>query len=493
MTRKTLTQTGGADSRDWLIAAALVLVSLLLRLALLNDGLFHHDAIKLAQALETSRAEGQLQPLLLHDPPVGGRYGLVFINSIFHGTAVTLFGVTSAESVILFTSALFGALAVGALFFLARELDLERPAATGAAILLSLSPIFFSETVGAKGHGHALFLAILGMVYAFRAARRGSIIDGLGAGLLLGTVGLVRVSGLLALVPAGLMLLTHGAESRRRGFPPFLLASLAGIALLLLLQWDWIQRLATVTGYQGWNAAIVAEALKDLVFSWTPVGFALIVFGIVATTGRRRAWWLVVWLLLVFIYAAHLAQYSPRFLIEALAPASILMAAGLFFLVGRWRPLVWILLMLIALVPFVMAWKVIAYRHDRVGNKIVAEMVREKTPETAVIIAMDDAPFIQYYGDRQTLAHPTSGDAEEVVAFARVVGNLLQSGRPVYILRTGFAYDPDRLVRKVIGQNFQLAEITRIESEDYHHASIKQNIYEQVLYEIRLRAASEEP
>ncbi len=491
MARKSRKRSAGAARVDMLVAGALVLASLILRLALQNDGLFHHDSVCLAQAVEATRETGHLQPVLLHDPPVAGRYGLVLVNTVLYTVGSAIFGVNLAEPVLLFSAALFGALAVGMLFLMGRELGLTGAASAAGAILLSLSPVYFSETVGAKDHGLALFLVLSGFWLALRAARLGSAGAAAAAGLLMGAAGFVRVAVLLALPPAGLMLLFQSAKCRQRALPAFLVTAVAAIALLLLVQWEWITQLATVTGYSGWDSRVVGLAERDLLYSWTPVGIVLVAIGLVATRSERRAWWLFLWGVLVFLYVANLQQYSPRFLIEALAAGSVLIAAGLYSLVGRWQPAFWLVALALAIVPFVRTWKVIAYRHDRIGNKEVALVVKEKTPENAVVIAMDDSPFIQYYGDRQTMNHPISGDVEEVKAFAQSVGNLLVQGRTVYILATGFSYDPDGLVRKVLGQNFDLAAIARIESEDYHHASIQSRLYEQVLYEIRLRPISE--
>ena len=75
----------------------------------------------------------------------------------------------------------------------------------------------------------------------------------------------------------------------------------------------------------------------------------------------------------------------------------------------------------------------------------------------------------------------------EIGAFTQEVGNLLTSGRRVHLLKTGLLYDPGELVGRLLNANFEVVEVVRMESEDYHHNSIRSGRYEQVIYELKLR------
>ncbi len=489
--RKTRSRTvadvplGPADAVAF---AALALAALLARLFLLNDGLFHHDAVRLAQAVEESARIGSLTPLQLHDPPVSGRYGLVAVNWGLQSIAGPALG-WSTERTLLVSAALFGSMAVGMCHLLARLSGLPRSVSVAAAGLLACTPIVFAETVGAKGHGLALFALLAGLVLSALAARRGSVPLAVAAGLWIGGSGLVRMPVLLALAPGALMFFTHGRH-RIPAIVGYAAGAAVAIALVLALQWEWITRFSSITGYRLWEPGIVRVAAADVNASFTPIGIAAFVAGVVAAVRERRLWALVALSVVGFLYAANLEQYSARFLIEPLAAACILIAAGGHLALGRWRWGYAAAMAVVCVVPLVRAFPVISYRHDRIGNKEVARVLAERTPANAIVIAMDDAPFIQYYAKRRTLGHPIGDPSrpdasrEEARAFVRRVYDLACSGTPVYLIKSGLAYDPGQLVNRGLGAVFSLEEVARLESEDYHHNSIRSGRYEQIVWRL---------
>jgi len=503
MARKRRSRRSGASLlRDVGVVLVLVVVSLIVRQALRNDGLFHHDAVKLAMAVEASHERGRLQPMELQIPPVGGRYGLVLVNWGLYELIHSVNPAVSTEAVLLFSAALFGSIAVGLLYLVARMAGFGAAVSAGGAVLLSLDPIFFSETVGAKGHGLALAGGLLGILLAQVAARGRAPAVAAFAGLVLGLVGFVRVSSVLAAAPAVLILLFQ-PKRKARGpvLGAFVVALAASGAALGVLQLDWIRTFSRVTDYRVLDLGLIGLALADLNRALTPAGWPLLVVGIVVALRERKPLPLVVWMAGVFAYSANLAQYSPRFLIEPLAVAGILVAAGAHTLLGRWRVAYPVAIAALAILPFVLPlqrptiWNVIAYRHDRIGNEVGGQWLARETPPEAVVIAMDDAPFVQYYGQRATLSHPVPDPAdpamaeEEVRAFARQVYDLLAAGRPVYLLKTGLTYDPGGYVNRALGSIATLEEVQRIESEDYHHNSIRSGRYEQVIFRLHPRGA----
>jgi hypothetical protein len=272
------------------------------------------------------------------------------------------------------------------------------------------------------------------------------------------------------------------------------------VAGLVVVQMEWIRTFSAVTDYRVLDLHLVSLALADVNRVITPAGWPLLLVGIGVAVRERRPLPLVAWMVGGFAYFANLAQYSPRFLIEVLAVASLLVAAGAHELLRRWRLAYPAVILLLGVLPYVLPlqsptiWNVIAYRHHRIGNEVVGRYLLEETPEDAVVIAMDDAPFVQYYGQRATLSHPILDPAdpvraeEETRAFARQVYDLLVGGRPVYLLRTGLTYDPGQYVNRALGSIAVLDEVARIESEDYHHNSIRSGRYEQIIFRLRLKA-----
>jgi hypothetical protein len=481
------------------IVLVLVVISLILRQALQNDGLFHHDAVKLAMAVEATHDSGRLHPMELQIPPVGGRWGLVLVNWGAYAAIHTVNPAVSTEAVLLFTSALFGSLAVGLLYLVGRMSGLGVAICVGGATLLSLDAVFFSETVGAKGHGLALAGALLGILLAQVGARGRSPTLAVASGLILGLIGFVRESSILAAAPALLILFFESRERRAPLVAAFAIAFGGAVAGFVVVQMEWIRTFSAVTDYRVLDLHLVSLALADVNRVITPAGWPLLLVGIGVAVRERRPLPLVVWMVGGFAYFANLGQYSSRFLIEVLAVASLLVAAGAHVLLRRWRLAYPAAIVLLGVLPYVLPlqsptiWNVIAYRHHRIGNEVVGRYLLEETPEDAVVIAMDDAPFVQYYGQRATLSHPIPDPAdpvraeEETRAFARQVYDLLVGGRPVYLLWTGLTYDPGQYVNRALGSIAVIDEVARIESEDYHDKSIRSGRYEQIIFRLRLK------
>jgi hypothetical protein len=481
------------SSRDLAVVLALVAASFVARALVLNEGLFHHDSVRLAQAVERSEEQQSLAPLLLHDPPVPGRYGAVLVNWLLYAIAKRAWGVTSAEPVLLVSAAAFGAIAVGLLYLAARQTGVGRAAAAGAALFFSLTPIVFSETVGAKEHGLAIALALGAYTLAQRAGAVPSALLATFSGLMIVAAGFVREAALLVALPCLLLLVLSGAKSRKAALVPFLVTCGLGALAIATTEWAFVQKLASVTGYRGFAMPIVKTALADLNTSMTPVGLGLVLVGLIPALRNRLAIPAVVWMLASFFYAGNLEQYSPRFLIETLAAASLVLAVGVDWMLRRVAPARVIVPAAVAAVALVLVWSPIEARHRRIGNKAVAEILRERTPEGSVVIAMDDAPFVEYYAQRRTLSHPIAdptdpaGSRNRIAAFVREVAGLISAGTPVYLLKTGLSYDPGQLVNRALGSVVSLEEIARVESEDFHRSSIRAATYEQIIWRLHLR------
>ena len=87
------------------------------------------------------------------------------------------------------------------------------------------------------------------------------------------------------------------------------------------------------------------------------------------------------------------------------------------------------------------------------------------------------------------IADPTddAGSRTRIAAFVREVVSLVAAGTPVYLLKTGLAYDPDQLVNRGLGSVVRLEEVARLESEDFHRSTIRAAPYEQIIWRLHLR------
>ena len=96
------------------IIILLFLLNFITGMLFINEGLFHHDSVRLAQAVEKTYKTGRLQPA------VRGRYGLVVVNSLIY-LPFFLLG-QNADFATRFSSILFHSLSIVALFLLIKEL-----------------------------------------------------------------------------------------------------------------------------------------------------------------------------------------------------------------------------------------------------------------------------------------------------------------------------------------------------------------------------------
>jgi len=127
-------------------------------------------------------------------------------------------------------------------------------------------------------------------------------------------------------------------------------------------------------------------------------------------------------------------------------------------------------------------------RHSYNSKKRLALYLKEKTEDNAIIIAMDDIPFIEYYGNRKGIPHPI-GDSAKTDAFIKEISRYLKSGIAVYIIQSAFQYGDRYLERKLL-DNFNGRIIGEKSCEDYHVAEVVSNTYQEKIYKIMLKRPS---
>jgi 4-amino-4-deoxy-L-arabinose transferase-like glycosyltransferase len=189
-----------ADRLDYLIAAALSLVTVLSRLPYRARMLYNWDAVQFALALRE-------YDVVKHQPHPPGYILYVALGRLVHG-----FTGDAAAAYVLLAVAFSGA---GTLmvYLLARTMY-DRATALTAATLLAVSPLFwFYGTVGLSYAGEALMASVVAY-FAFRALR-GSDTDAWLAAGYLGLAGGLRQSLLVLLLPLWLISTAVGVRRRR--------------------------------------------------------------------------------------------------------------------------------------------------------------------------------------------------------------------------------------------------------------------------------------
>jgi hypothetical protein len=125
-------------------------------------------------------------------------------------------------------------------------------------------------------------------------------------------------------------------------------------------------------------------------------------------------------------------------------------------------------------------------RHHYNGAKRFAEYVRDTTPNDALIIAMDDSPFIRYYGHREPLAHPANprrGEPELAKFLDRVDAHLV-AGRAVYLIGSAMTYDVYGAFRARMSRSFRLTLVGEKLWENYHRPEMQLGTRLQRLYRV---------
>jgi len=98
------------------ILSFLFLLTFLMRLIYINDGLLHHDSIQTALATEKTVETGTLHGI------TGNRYGYILINVIAYLIPHFIFNIQSAELIVTIVTILFASLSVIVIYLISKEL-----------------------------------------------------------------------------------------------------------------------------------------------------------------------------------------------------------------------------------------------------------------------------------------------------------------------------------------------------------------------------------
>jgi hypothetical protein len=130
-------------------------------------------------------------------------------------------------------------------------------------------------------------------------------------------------------------------------------------------------------------------------------------------------------------------------------------------------------------------YPMLSFRHQYNGEKRFALFVKDKTEENALIIAMDESPFINYYGKRKTISHPVMAP-EKVGGVITQIKTYLHNGIPVYLIESALTYDQEEAFCKAVNENFELSYVGQALNENYHKPEIKFDLWNEKLYKLGL-------
>ncbi|KPK98931.1 MAG: hypothetical protein AMJ95_01305 [Omnitrophica WOR_2 bacterium SM23_72] len=461
----------------------------------INEGLFHYDAVCLARAVEDTLRTGHLQPA------ARGRYGSVFINT-FIALPFFLMG-QDADLATRLSSVLFHASSIAMLFLLVYELFGDFLPALFSGLLFSFVPFYFSPNTYGKEHGMSIFFVLLSFYLLRRGQRRNSyLLMGLSS-FFLGFSVSVKESVVMASPLYFLLYFSPQINLRPFGISvpkdkfrwkslvavgtPFLI--IFAILYSAYLKDEFFRELfirdLSCAEFLGPCSFMLKQAFKDLGKSIPPVLFLFSGLGAVRLVRKNElflALFLCLWFTLIFFFG-NLATYGARYLDIVVIPALLLAAYSLSALFAKDKLMSLAILIYFVMSMFLFLYPTVSFRHRYNGEKQFAELVRQITPKNALIITMDDAVFIEYYGERKTLTHPVD-DRLKIMDFVRTVAVHLVNKTPVYVTESSFSYDHKGLFWEAMMKSFKFTHIGSRFCEDYHRPELDPVQYQADLFKL---------
>jgi hypothetical protein len=433
------------DNHIFLTATGLFLGAFLLAWYFINEGLFHVDSVILARAVEESYRTGHLHAA------VSGRYGIVLINAILYWPFY-LRG-QNADFLTRFSSVFFYALSIPAFFIFINDLFKNRVQAFFAAVLLALTPFYLVPNTFGKEHGMSMFFFLCSMVLINRGGDEKRPATVLLAGLCYMAALSVRES-MLFMLPFYFWLYFKPAvafrplrvyaqkERLNAGLLAFLVLPLVIIFSLMMTAYLGAIMQRSLTGdelsvphFFGIFSKILWSALMDLKASF-PLGFfCLGTMGILVLGVERRYFLLLfflAWACVILVYG-NFDGYVPRHLDMVIIGVHAFVSYFLAWLYRRFRvPATGIFALLITM-QLIYVYPMLEFRRHYDGPLRLAAFVKTITPSNAVIITVDEAPFIQYYGHRKTIGYPI-GHWERLESVFDEITDLMSRNVPVYLI-----------------------------------------------------------
>ncbi|MFH1408278.1 MAG: hypothetical protein ABIH34_00050 [Nanoarchaeota archaeon] len=469
-----------------IILLLLFLIPFLLRVMLSNDGLFHHDSVQLAFATESSVEEGHLKPT------VNGRYGLVLLSVISFQIS-RLFGATQAGEALTIMTIFFASLLIPLFYLIVKMYTKSIFLPFSAALLFAFTPVFLSVSTYAKSHSPALFFGLMAF-YLFQQGLSKPVWWMILGGLSFAFSLLIRADTILLFCPLFFMFLFPLKSLSDLQKKPWSVLILFSMPSLIIIFGSFFNRFLFVIAESDLlpDTGIVSHIIASIHLFFQAISLwifipALIGIGFLILHKQ----WYTLSFLLFWVFSTSLPFIlsrvsSLRFFLLALLPICILSSYA--FAPFRRKHLLVSSLILLLLIGgmLVSIWPVVSYRHDYSGPKEYGLEISRLTEPDAFIIENDNAPFIEYYGNRKVLGYPRLGTLEEINQTVQKIYDLLEQGTPIYVTSYLFGLDAENTPSLTLQNNFVLEERGVVDSENYHHAELELKIRTYVIYEVLL-------
>ena len=460
------------------IPVILFVTALLAGLSYMNEGLFHYDAISLAQAVEKTFQTGKLQPA------INGRYGSVILSSVTY-IPFWLSG-KNADLAVRLSGVVWYALSISFFYlFLLNFFSSAKIAAYSSMLLLS-APIYLSPNTFGKEHGMALAFFFLACYLLFKGKR---FYAASAAALIFS---LTIREAILVLFPFYFLILWMQHENTKTKLiycaaPMLVFFLLIYLAYFSLIIEKTLFPVQTGTAYFLMSAKLMTKAL-GAIWKTTPLpvlGFAILGIIIGLQTKFRKITLFTIWLIVTFVIFSNNSTFVPRYLDATVAALCVLAGAGI-AAIHKLKYAGIALSVILAVWALAIIHPTLAYRHSYSGPMHLGKFIENLTTQEDIIIAQDDASFINYYGNRTAVGIPI-GNKTAAEQFIAGIQEKMRNGTNVYLTQTAFIYDPGETNQKLVTSEFKVEKRFVVETEASHIADIELLKYKHVISKLKLK------
>lgn len=428
----------------------LFIITLVPRVVLVNDGLFHHDSVQLAKALENHNMTGA----------VGGRIGMMAIYSIPY--AIYPDGYIIAT----YMTILFACLSVCMIFLLVKQLFDNSTIAFTTAVLFSFCPLFLSITTYAKSHAIGLFFILVALWFFVKSLKYDCYVWAFLSGTTFIYSLFVRIDNVLY-VPLFIFLYFYSdnlfrTKAKRYDlkylyclFVPIIMGLIMGLVRGWLFKYG---RDSLILNFDKWIYLFTVGSL-NLVDSMGLFTFAILIISAFVLLKRKQDWLLIfcgLWFLVVFFPMVSLNVASARFFVGALIPLFILISFYLRSIKTEW--IFNTLFNTLVVLMFLNIMPILIVRNQYSSGKVMGELLGDIVGDDEYVLLGDNSVFAKYYGGVSVLSP-----------------NANISGKSVYVMQH---------VIDLYSLNYTVIPITSFMWEDYHHGELKLKFRNETIYKV---------
>jgi len=457
-----------------ILISIIFFLSLFVRVAYVNDGLFHHDSVQLAKAVSGTVESGELHPA------VNNKYFCVFIYSLIYHL-VGFFGVSIYASVT-YSTIFFASLAMVMIFLFVKELWDNEVIAVSAALLYSFNPLFLSVTTYAKSHGFAVFMVMLSLYLLVKFLKSNTYLYG-ALFVITYVLSLASRPSNILVFPIILLLfflphkIINGNVDSFFSFNKAVILFSSIIGIMLIYFFGIISPISHID-LPSSNLDSMFK-LMFLVFLSLPTALTIpllfiLVVSVYLMIFKKKDWnlfFLLFWFFCVFLPISITSTVAPRYYVSALIPLCILAGYGIFIIRENFRTFSNLLLVSLIVFSLFTIVPVLEYRHNYSGPKEFGIYIREVTEENAIILIGDYAPYIKFYGNRSTLIYE-----EDVLG---IIDDYLNEGIPIYV--------PFHIINKSdfnISKHFNLTFVGEVFNEEFHKSALIKKGFVDKIYRV---------